>query len=129
MPALQSQNSYDDADYIHIKREPLYVWLSRLVWVILLILLLEYAFKSHVEREPQATITASALAIFLLVAGVIIEVVRHVESQGDTVLNTIEYDNDLADQGALPDSLILDSPLDRQPIMTVPTRDKDAFDE
>lgn len=119
MPAPQSQNSYDDADYIHIKREPLRVWLGRLIWVILLILLLEYAFKSYQEREPQAMITASALATFLLTAGVIVEVVRHVESQGDeAILRVGENDRERDDP-----------PLGRQPITTVSTRDKDAFDE
>jgi hypothetical protein len=81
MSAPDPKDSPDDAQYIRIKREPLYVWLGRLVWLIGMAVLLEYALQSRQEREPQAAITAGALCLFLLIAGVIVEVVRHVESQ------------------------------------------------
>lgn len=81
MSASNSKKSHDDSHYIRIKREPLHVWLGRLVWLICLVVLLEYALQSRQEREPQAAITAGALCLFLLIAGVIVEIVRHVESQ------------------------------------------------
>jgi hypothetical protein len=81
MAAPDSKNSHDDTHYIRIKREPLYVWLGRLIWLICMVVLLEYALQSRQEREPQAAITAGALCLFLFIAGVLVEVVRHVESQ------------------------------------------------
>lgn len=89
MPLPDTPNSHDTDDtddVIRIRREPLYVWLARFTWVIVMILLLEYALKSHQEHEPQAAITAGALFLIMLLAGVIVEVVRHVESQPESRL-------------------------------------------
>jgi hypothetical protein len=101
MSVPDSKDSPDDTQYIRIKREPMYVWLGRLVWLIGMAVLLEYALQSRQEREPQAAITAGALCLFLLIAGVIVEVVRHVESQPTMhLLNDINpnQDEDIADE-------------------------------
>lgn len=79
-----SHPSPHDEDVIRIKREPLRIWLARLTWVIMLIVMLEYAIGSHQEREPQAAITAFALFLIMLLAWAIVEVVRYVESQPES---------------------------------------------
>lgn len=84
MPLPDSNHSLEDEHVIRIRREPLYVWLARLVWLIGLIVLLEYALASRQEREPQAAITAGALFLVILLAGVITEIVRHIESQPES---------------------------------------------
>jgi Na+/H+ antiporter NhaD/arsenite permease-like protein len=95
MSAPEPKSLPDEPDYIRIKREPLYIWLARLLWLICLIILLEYAVQSHYEREPQAAISAGALCLVLFVAGVIVEVVRHAESQPTThVLRTSDLNQD-----------------------------------
>lgn len=84
MPLPDTTDSHRKDDMVCIKREPLYVWLARLTWVIVLVVLLEYALQSHQEREPQAAITTGAICVILLLAGVIVEVVRHIESQPES---------------------------------------------
>lgn len=101
MPAPDSKNSHDDAHYIRIKRESLHIWLGRLVWLMCMAMLLEYALQSRQEREPQAAITAGALCLFLFIAGVIVEIVRHVESRPPAhLLGTINpsLDEDTVDE-------------------------------
>ncbi len=125
MSAPESRNSYDDAEYIRIKREPLHVWLARLLWLICLVLLLEYALQSHHEREPQAAITAGALCLVLLVAGIIVEVVRHVEARPEAhLLRNIPHVNDTDD-----DVLPPETPTRRRTHTAVLTHEKDANDE
>ena len=87
MPSHDVHSSHPashDEDAIRIKREPPHIWLGRLTWVIMLIVMLEYAIGSHQEREPQAAITAFALFLIMLLAWVIVEVVRYVESQPES---------------------------------------------
>lgn len=125
MPAPESKNSYDDAEYIRIKREPLYVWLTRLLWLIGLVLLLEYALQSHHEREPQAAITAGALWLVLLVAGVIVEVVRYVEAQPEAhLLRNIQHVNSTDDA-----PVSSPTPTHRRTPTAALNHEKDADDE
>lgn len=82
MPSSRPDNPQQTPDYVlKVERAPLYVWLARITWVILLIVLLEFAIASWQEREPHAAILASALLIALLLAGIIAEVVRRVEAR------------------------------------------------
>ena len=65
---------------IRIRRRPLYEWLLWLVWLILLAILGEFTLGSFAEQEPQAGITAGALFVCLLVAGLIVWAMQRAES-------------------------------------------------
>ncbi|WP_162909674.1 hypothetical protein [Aggregatilinea lenta] len=82
MPSSPQDKSQSPPDYVlKVEHAPLYVWLARLTWVIILIVLLEFDVTSWQEREPHAAILATALLIVLLLAGILVEVVRHVEAR------------------------------------------------
>jgi hypothetical protein len=65
---------------IRIRRRPLYEWLFWLIWLILLAILSEFTLGSFAEQEPQAGITAGALFVCLLVAGLIVWAMQRAES-------------------------------------------------
>ncbi|MCA9906860.1 MAG: hypothetical protein KC547_23555 [Anaerolineae bacterium] len=69
----------DDSDPLHEpgkRRRPFWVWAAAFMWLIALLILLEYTLSSFAEYEPQAGVLAGALGFGLLLAGLIIILVR-----------------------------------------------------
>lgn len=66
---------------IRLRRRAISEWLALLIWLVLLVILLEYALTSLYEHETQAAILAGALGIGLLVAGIIIQFMRGIEAR------------------------------------------------
>ena len=65
---------------IRVRRRTLREWLAWLVWLILLGILGEFALTSFAEQEPQAGITAGALFMTLLIAGLIVWAIQRAEN-------------------------------------------------
>ncbi|HML22391.1 MAG TPA: hypothetical protein PKD09_12130 [Aggregatilinea sp.] len=82
MPPSPQDRPSEPTDYVlKVERAPLYIWLARLTWAIIVLVLLEFDITSWQEREPHAAILATALLTVLVLAGIIVEVVRHVEAR------------------------------------------------
>lgn len=64
-----------------IRRRSCSSWMAWFLWGIVLFILLEYALSSFSEHEPQAGLLAGALFLGLLMAGLILEFVKIVESR------------------------------------------------
>jgi hypothetical protein len=58
-------------------------WAAWAVWLIILIILFEYAVSSFHEKEPQAGVLAAALFGSMLLAGIIIEAIKSIETRRD----------------------------------------------
>ena len=80
-PDIESEKS-DKGDYIiRIRRRSLAEWLAWLMWFIIIVIILEYVLVSFNDHETQAGIVASMMFVGLLVAGLIIEIMRTIESR------------------------------------------------
>ncbi len=66
---------------IYLRRRTRVEWLAIVIWIIILGILFEFAFRSVSENAHQAAILASALLLGLLMAGIIVQIVRGVEAQ------------------------------------------------
>ena len=62
-----------------LRRRSLAEWCGWLIWLIMLGILLEYAVTSMAEDERQAGILAGVIALGLLFAGIIVEVMKGVD--------------------------------------------------
>ena len=62
-----------------LRRRSLAEWCAWLIWLIALCLLAEYAITSMYKDERQATIVASVIALGLLLAGIIVEVMKTID--------------------------------------------------
>jgi 4-hydroxybenzoate polyprenyltransferase len=64
---------------IRIRRRPLHVWLSWLLWGLALVVSLEYAVTSLYEHEIQAAVIAGLVFIFLMGGGLVYGQMRRIE--------------------------------------------------
>jgi uncharacterized integral membrane protein len=90
---LDSQNSEDQEalptpmnsrwHVFSIRKRSTGEWAAWAVWLIILIILFEYAVSSFYEEEPQAGVLAAALCGSILLAGIIIEAIKSIETRKD----------------------------------------------
>jgi hypothetical protein len=80
-PDIDSQKADEHNYVIRIRRRSFAEWMAWLLWFIMLVIILEYALASFSEHETQAGIVASMMVVGLLVAGLIVEIIRTVESR------------------------------------------------
>lgn len=64
---------------IRIRRRPLREWLAWWIWLVVLAILGEFALSSFAEQEVQAGITAGAIFVSLIVAGLIVWAIQRAE--------------------------------------------------
>ncbi|HOA25634.1 MAG: hypothetical protein WBH90_08770 [Aggregatilineales bacterium] len=55
-------------------------WLVLAMWVVVLIIFLEYAVRSVQEREIQAAVIAGIVFVFLLLGGLVLLTLRRIEA-------------------------------------------------
>ena len=66
---------------VRIRRKPLYEWLLWGLWLLVLVVLLEFTLASRREYEWQAATLAGALLLILLLGGVVAGVIWRIEAE------------------------------------------------
>ncbi len=79
----QPERSPDKSRFftIRIRRKPLYERLLWGLWLLLLLVLLEFTLASRRDYEWQAATLAGALFLILLVGGAVAGVIRRIEAE------------------------------------------------
>ena len=65
---------------IKIRRRPWYEWLLWALWLVFLIISLQSAVASHQEFEPRAAVIYWMFFALLLLAGIVVWLVRRIQS-------------------------------------------------
>lgn len=75
-----SKHAPKSAYYIfRLRRRSLAEWCGWLIWLIMLGILTEYAIASIAEDEHQAGVLAGVIALGVLLAGIIVEVMKGID--------------------------------------------------
>lgn len=74
-------SNLQDYHVVRLRKRSCSEWMAIVIWLIVLGVLLEYAWSSIWENEDQAAILAGALFLGLLVAGMIVQLIRSVEAR------------------------------------------------
>lgn len=70
-----------DYVFLRIRRRPCASWMAWFLWLVALAILLEFSLSSFAEREPQPGVVAGGMFLALLMAGLIIEITKIIESR------------------------------------------------
>ena len=69
-----------DYFFLRIRRRPCASWMAWFLWLVALAILLEFSLASFAEREVQPGVVAGGMFVVLLMAGLIIEITKIIES-------------------------------------------------
>lgn len=80
---MSKRASKPDYYFFRLRRRSLIEWCGWLVWLIALGILTEYAITSVAEDERQAGILAGIIALGVLFAGIVVEIMKNVDLRSD----------------------------------------------